>query len=83
MFVFALIPTVRKAKNEKLEKKVYTLTEDIDSFYTIEQELPVRLSVCISKNSETIKKDVRQKVKIRPLSSYAKPSVFASELNKH
>lgn len=80
---FGLIPNIRREKLEKLEKKVQTMAQDIDSFYAIEQSLLSQLSSVTGKNVDTLKKETRKKVKIekgRPLSNYAKPSGIAQEL---
>ena len=80
---FGLIPGINKRKFERIEKKVHTMAQDIDSFYAIEQELLKRLSEKTGTNIETLKKDVRGKVKIdkrRSLSNYSKPSMLAQEL---
>lgn len=82
---FGLIPNIRRAKLEKLEKKVLIMAQDIDSFYAIEQSLLEQLSSGTGKSSETLKRETRKNVKIekgRPLSNYAKPSGIALELNQ-
>ena len=80
---FGLVPSVRRAKIERLEKKVHTLAQDVDSFYAIEKSLLVQLSTATRKNIETLKKETRKRVSIekgRVLSPYTKPSIIASEL---
>lgn len=80
---FGFIPNKRKLKIERLEKKVLTMAQDIESFYAIEQLLLEQISSLTGKNKETLKKEVRKKVRIekgRPLSNYAKPSGFDQEL---
>ena len=80
---FGLIPGIRRSKIDRLEKKVRTLAQDIDSFYAIEQSLLKQLSAATGKNSKKLKEETRKQVKIekgRALSSYACPSGIASEL---
>lgn len=80
---FGLIPGIRRNKLDKLEKKVHTLAQDVDSFYAIEQSLLEQLSIVSGKNAETIKKETRARVreeKGRSLSNYAKPSGIRLEL---
>lgn len=80
---YGLIPGIRKAKIERMEKKMHIFARDIDSFYAIEQSLLEQLSAATGKNTETLKKNTRKKVcqeKGRPLSQYACPSGIASEL---
>jgi len=80
---FGLIPGIRRNKIERLEKKVRTLAQDIDSFYAIEQSLLEQLSAATRKNSKKLKEETRKQVKIekgRVLSSYACPSGIASDL---
>lgn len=77
---FGFIPGFRKIKIEKLERKVQTMAQDIDSFYAIEQSLLDQLSIATGRNSETLKKETRSKIKQdkgRALSNYAKPSGIA------
>ena len=80
---FGLIPGIRRSKIDRLEKKVRTLAQDIDSFYAIEQSLLKQLSAATGKNSKKLKEETRKQVKIekgRALSSYACPSGIASDL---
>lgn len=80
---FGFIPELRRSKIERLEKKVSTLAQDIDSFYAIEQSLLEQLSAATGKSSKTLKENTRKQVKIekgRALSSYACPSGIASYL---
>ncbi len=80
---FGLVPGIRRRKLEKLENKVHTLAQDVDSFYAIEQSLLEQLSKATGKNAETIKKETRAQVKLdkgRPLSQYTNPSKIAQEL---
>ena len=80
---FGFIPGLRRSKIERLEKKVSTLAQDIDSFYAIEQSLLEQLSAATGKTSKTLKENTRKQVKIekgRALSSYACPSGIASYL---
>ena len=80
---FGFIPEKRKSKIKRLEKKVRTLAQDIDSFYAIKQSLLEQLSAATGKNSKKLKKDTRKQVKTekgRALSSYACPSGIASDL---
>lgn len=82
---FGLIPGIQKSKIERLEKKVHTFAQDIDSFYAIEQSLLKQLSEATGKNIETLKKEARKQVKEekgRALSSYSRPSVITAELQK-
>lgn len=80
---FGLIPGIRRNKIERLEKKVRTLAQDIDSFYAIEQSLLEQLSAATGEKSKKLKEETRKQVKIekgRALSSYACPSGIASDL---
>ena len=82
---FGLIPGIRRNKLEKLEKKVRTLAQDVDSFYAIEQSLVEQLASATGKNATTLQKETRKQVKNdkgRPLSNYSTPSRIASELNR-
>ena len=82
---FGLIPGIRKNKIERLEKKIYIMAQDIDSFYAIEQYLLENLSKAIGKNPKTIKEEVRKRVKNekgRSLSNYSTPSGIARELDR-
>lgn len=80
---YGLIPGIRKAKMESMEKKLHTFAQDIDSFYAIEQSLLEQLSAATGKNAETLKKTTRKQIskeKGHSLSQYACPSGIASEL---
>ena len=80
---FGLIPGISKRKLEKMDKKVHTMAQDIDSFYAIEQALLKKLSEETGTNVETLKKEIRKQVKNdkgRPLSNYTKPSGIVHEL---
>lgn len=80
---YGYIPEKRRSKIERLEKKVRTLAQDIDSFYAIEQSLLEQLSAATGKNSKKLKEDTRRQVKTekgRTLSPYACPSGIASDL---
>lgn len=80
---FGLIPNIRKSKLEKLEKKVITLAEDVDSYYAIERVLLEQLSTSTGRNISTLKKEIRKQVEIekgRRLSNYSKPSMIAGIL---
>ena len=83
---FGLIPTIRKQRIERLEKKVLTLLKDLDSFYAIESEL---LDECLKmngKNKEGLKREIRKRVKDTKnytLSDYSSPSNLGKELARY
>jgi len=83
---FGLIPTIRKQRLEKLEKKVHVLLKDLDSFYAIESELLDECSKLNGKNKETLKREMRKRVKDTKnytLSDYSTPSNLGKELARY
>lgn len=83
---FGLVPSIRKAKIEKQNKKIYTLLKDIESFYEIESELLDELSTVTGKNKETTKRDVRKRVRATKnysISDYSSPSNLIQEIRRY
>ena len=83
---FGLRPTIRKQRLEKLEKKVHVLLKDLDSFYAIESELLDECSKLNGKNKETLKREMRKRVKDTKnytLSDYSTPSNLGKELARY
>jgi len=83
---FGLIPTVRKNKIEKLERKVAILLRDLDSFYQIESILLDECAKSQETNRESLKRNVRSRVKELKnysLSDYTTPANLRRELIRY
>lgn len=60
---FGLIPAKRKQKIEKMERKIFLLLKDIDSFCLIESLLLDEIHKATGNNKESTKRDVRKRVR--------------------
>lgn len=83
---FGLVPTKRKEKLEKQERKILTLLKDIDSFYSIESALVEELCALTGKNQKSTKDDIRKQVRIEKnytISDFSTPSNLQKEISRY
>lgn len=83
---YGLVPTIRKNRMEKLERKVTFLLRDLDYYYEIESLLLEEYSKKIGINKESLKREVRSRVKEKKrytLSDYSSPSKLKKELARY
>lgn len=81
-----IVPSIRKEKIEKQNKKILTLLKDIDSFYSIESILLDELCAATEKNMESTKREIRKQVrdeKNYTISEYSTPSGLKQEISRY
>ncbi len=82
---YGYIPARRKEKIEKLNEKVKTLLQDVDSLLKIEYELIKEHKDAQTKPEITIKKEIRGRVRNATnytLSNYTTQSTLTKELSR-
>ena len=81
-----IVPSIRKEKIEKQNKKILTLLKDIDSFYSIESMLLDELCAATGKNMESTKREIRKRVRDEKgytISEYSTPSGLKQEISRY